>query len=1618
MSDETPRADWAAAIYSALLGNISGTDSLLSEVVDIIFNPFGEIPALFDLANDISTQVLGSNGVHNHYESFQPIAGNSKSAIDLAIQSIDAIGTVQSPPAVVNSTVTEALTINYRQPVSISEISFDILRNSCYTEMWYQDRNKNWRQMVDEQSNPINLTLSPASTASWYRFHANTYPIVASSIQFRITRIPNGLIGDTPYCVGIKNTLVRRNVYNRSAALQEMEDDQDALGNTVSKIVKDWDASKAIDDNPTTFWRSFPQPDPNAVVSLYVDVRSASGNPQLINKVYIDPVYTGQTLNLYYSNDATVVSRKLNPVSLMPDTSQENYTWGEGKGLRDNVVATSSYPSSSYRFPLNVGLMSSEDCWVGIQWIPSFDSTPYTKRPPMEPVLFEVTPTNLTNLSSDTYWPKIYYSPTDNTTSAGGGAIKVYLQSKTTTTKIPYTAALLPFTGKTPLNIVVGWTYSTNSTYGVPEVKILCYDNTGKVMADSTTTDSNLPKLITLDGKVGFSQWRGAFGAHIVKQQTYFGQDVTNVEIPGSGFEFDASLTPTGVGGVYTQAQARTGSYSLKLTGNIANQYAYLAIANGTGKFSFSAVAGEKYYLEAYVYGESTNGQVLNGGSAIKIGLSAYSSTTQSSGTYIANADTTLVSPMSVVAASITASTALSGKWTKVSGYVTIPANTVTVSPFVLITAAVDDGNAYYFDDMTVGLAKTNYPGMTDFLANPNTYCNPDPILVSPKGVAQSSSLDEALLAVDWTTQRFASGGAHTSSYSDKEWTPIWANYITERGFLNLPQTTSMKYLKLEFTQLTAEPYPIYDQGVRVSYQIYPITITATSQFSQRLNFLGAVTDVFGGIGSVNWLNPSTVSRAINSVFGRTTQTVQTQIGPGYTADTLPAAIVTAAQNDVRTELSSPWIYRRTPVSPVALVQNFFSTLFGQNRDSSSTISVIQQKLISEQTAISPPTPATPATLPIQGQDWYVFPGQTLRMPANVVEGLTKSKVSLRRDHNKSIRTRFTTTAVHQYETKTVTLDAAIAYFAGIREIQPYVLRYIDYEDPPQFSFDHYSALSGWSMIGTKQLDSGPVTAASNPYVIQNPGFDLSLSNWTPDSPSRWGWDNSEGYSIEGSWQPGIPFVYGAARCQANGTNQRLTSDPVLVTIPQGESVTLKFSAWVVYKDVSSTTAGKIYVDVVGRSGTTTVGTYALDSVGTPTMRITNPVGSSLPVLGVKAVNLYGSCTLTSNTITNIQVRLNVDSGITNGNVWLDDIKIMPSSAIVGSLYSAITTKSTFSKVRCTFKDSGTVRSDSLWAQSDPTNTNIDKYALSYYTSTIPTTLLYPSLSKFPAIGKTDVVYKAADTSKIYRWVLTATPAYAETTIYSMGGAWEDTFGTWGYPTQAAYLAALATTPPSTASGLGAEYGGGTKWGAQFSEVAIQIDPNMVFEDKRVIHFSRAAGAQQAGIVVRQETNFVPNGTFRICATWYKQKETTNSIVFRLRSVSTGDIVFQEAVSEVKAGYWHTHQTQWSTIPDDLNQIYALEFVLDGSQEDDIYLNDLWVEISHIRYNIRLGGGYNQNISTMIAANSVRDITPLRHADICNVSTTLPVNQMEISATIYSDKAYVYSSTLTPLYLK
>ena len=296
-----------------------------------------------------------------------------------------------------------------------------------------------------------------------------------------------------------------------------------------------------------------------------------------------------------------------------------------------------------------------------------------------------------------------------------------------------------------------------------------------------------------------------------------------------------------------------------------------------------------------------------------------------------------------------------------------------------------------------------------------------------------------------------------------------------------------------------------------------------------------------------------------------------------------------------------------------------------------------------------------------------------------------------------------------------------------------------------------------------------------------------------------------------------------------------------------------------------------------------------------------------------------------------------VTAAASAGQVNFDTVLVGPSdpTSTEGTAFKDFRTTATFTRLQCTFQDSGLVRSDDMWAQEDPLDTNISATALAYYTSTLP--------DKIPA------------------------------------GMWADTFADW---------ADLSAT-----------------WGEPVPEVAINVDPNRVFDGKRVLHFTRVAGAGVAGIVVRQITNYVPKGLFRLGCVFLKPHHNANQITLQLRRVSDGVYIYTETFTPT-VGYWYTHVTNFIEIPNSEDQEYTVEFLLSGDAADEVYLNEVYSEVALIRYFAQLGGLDQFN----------HDVTALAYADTAIVSSTEPVNEFAIEVAVLSDEAFAYGAEISPLY--
>ncbi|OBY33513.1 hypothetical protein [Mycolicibacter kumamotonensis] len=1224
-----------------------------------------------------------------------------------------------SQPRASTDDTTEVIQINFKSPSAISAFSMEIKRVSVRVEVWYQDRLNNWAQVFDNNRIPLSLILTPTGVPdSWYKWQGDIYPIVAKALQIRATRMPSSVLGDTSYVIGIRNALLRRNIYDRNAGRLPISSEQDAIGNVISKYIKDWDAPRAIDNNYTSYWKSAPQPDPNAVVNLFLDLRGDDNSPQYVDALDMQPLYNNQILNIYYSIDDTVGTRQLNPVTLPPDTD-ENTSWKVDTGRWDTSLAPTG--TSSYLFPMSIGPLVNQDMWIGIEWIPDFD--PVNDHLANNPNLFTVTPSNN---SGTQWWPTIYYDVV-----AGAIALAFTDGTDTKTYSATLSPALVP---GHPLRIAVGWTYESQSVY----IKV-CLQN-GTVIAHLLDENPDLPAQVTVDGEDGFTNFRGRFTSHIVKLEDYTGH-------------------------------------------------------------------------------------------------------------------------------------------------------------------------------------------ASAFLANPNVYVSPDKLLAHENGKLPSTTLDNAVYAANWTLQTHGSGGTDESFFSNKTWTPVWKNFLTGPGKLYFPQKISAKYLKLEFTNLTQEPYPVYDSGIKTVYQTFPISVqqTATTQHPGLLNggLMELGTELFqgaNGIGSVNWLNPASVSAAVDRIYGTTVSPVTVITGASTISSELPSTATssTVVTNTPRTESANPYVYKRATPNSQVLAGNAITTLINDTIENITTISNGIAEAIND--AFTPlvswarnPTGAAP----VQGSDWWKFPGGTFAMPAAVMNGLTAlTDTVFGRAPSTVTRTRFVTTSVHRYDIKTVTRDAALAYFAGVREVMALSTTYISGQDPASFDFNVYQiGSSHWSNSDGQaaQLDTGPVTTTGRTYSIINPGFDHNLDNWTLNPADKWSRDGSVG-----RWK------LGALTAVADGTSMDALSSYIDVT-PGDE---IRFGCWVWWKDL------------VGTDGTPAFG------IGGASYLDDTEVDSSIVFAGIDPANYAATTTswvhldytwTVPTGVNKVHIRPFIDESMTAGQPWFDSVTVGPKVETQAVLANSFTTRSTFAKVNCTFNDSGLVRSDSMWAQADPLDTNIDPLQLAYYVTTtsdnVPT------------------------------------------------GMWGDTFATWSDST--------------------------TKWGADVSLVAMTIDPNMVYNGLRSVHFTRAAGAGEAGLIIAQWTNFIANAMVRPCVVFYKPTQSNNQITLRIKRISDGAYISQEIITKPASGYWYTHQGQFVVVPDSDDQEYFLEVTVSGDDADEIYINDCYCELALIRYAVQLG------------SQASLDVTALRYAHgSAQVTATTPTNEVAVTTSILSPKAYAYGMTLTPMYLR
>jgi hypothetical protein len=1656
-----------SALTAVLTNTFTGKDLLAFISANLLNLPWDTITAAASTISQV-TDVLGSNGGgHSTYATSSPTGNpqNGLTSYQIALNYLNTIGKDYQASRTFGNT-TEVVQVNFKMPMPINDLAFQAVQVPVSIEAWYKDRYNNWRAMLDDNRTPIKVSLSRASSEKWYAHRTEVFPVVAKAIQLRLTRVYDSGVGSTAYCVGIRNLLARRNIYSRPAGILATTITEDTMGNIVETTIKDWDPPQAIDNDPGTFWKSAAMPDPDAVAYLCLDVRDSDGTAKLIDTLYLDPVYTGNSMNLYYSNDDLNSTLRLSPISLRPTPSPSGTTWKINKGLSDITTGTSA---ATWAAPFQIGPQVRRDAWVGIEWAPNFSSA---SPPSSNPVLFEVA---ASGAKPGQFWPRIYYQTSPS-------RLVLEFTNGTSTPYSFFAPFSTTFAAGTTLRIVAGWAY--NMPGEAVTVSVCTQDGT-EIAAFTTTSVVDIPELVTFDGKVGFSRFKGLLTAHVVKL---------------------ASWTDSG--------------------------------------------------------------------------------------------------------------------------------------------------------------------GKADFQANPMSFVDPEPTIPDPDGQIGSSSLDNAVLSCDWRTQQYPIGGSHTSAYVDRKWVPVWRDYVTKKGKMFLPHQIRAQYLKLEFSKLTPEPYPIYDTGIQVTYETFPISVysdykstsTTTTTVNRRVpgllenvgdataqfvgnavgtitgaagaiggainGVLGTIGNLVGGIASVNWLDATSVRAAIEAPFTAVAQPIVAALGYSNPVQSLPNTLISAvstvsntfmstsntsntltsvssigtaaiqaatataavtpstlaaarASNRLSISLPPRAVNPRLPRVNIAntlnnVTKTLTSSLAGLTNTGSplvsagsSALSVIQQEMTSSlihrrplldvatlakqsintllgtdvqqivERVIPPPlvkaiessfSPVTATTsiasptrrpvalpparvnnaiLPTQGTDKWLFPGGNLTMPAAIMNGLTgltqtvlgyNTSTTTSSSTSTTRRVRFETTETHIYRKLVANRDAAIGYFAGIREVAAYSTAYIDNEDPVSFHFNLYDKTQ-WAFSSNIQTLSATgggyagVTAQPMLYSNADIDFTLDLDAWT--KTGAWAWDNTQDGYTGNRVQ--------AAKLTPAGTNATLvardtidvTAGDVLVVSGFTKHINVPTNPNIATNPSFENTA--LYVGTTGGAYSTEqarTGTRSLKLIGNGTARYSYVTSSTTAVTYTPSVAndvwyvegyVYGKSGVGGNTQTTgganaIQIGLtgfnsggssisNVVASITantslNG-VWTKISGYVTAPASTASIApfvqidSTVTSGDTYYFDDVVVRRAGKITLDLVTYNSAGVATGSAALtAVPSTTAGVPATLTgLPDVSKntdgvtftelkgtytVPGSGVSAVAVRytvdsgvtggsvwVADTKVVpsdiakrrgtlySRFVTTSDFSkvvcdFRDTGPMRSDAMWArmDPFNTAIDKTKLTWYTTPSTMPPGMWGDTFADWADeNVKWGNAEATVAIIVDPNRVYKGNRVLRFMRGASAGQAGITVVQRTNYVPGCLARISAVFYKPEANTNSIKVSLRRISDGVYIYGGATDEgiipdPIVGQWYTYTSPWFEIPSSLDQAYTVGFYSSGSDAEDIYLSDLFTETTHVRYHMQLGGGYSH------------DVTGAAVEKDAIVTATTPVKEVAITVTVLSDRVAAFGATVTPVYLK
>lgn len=312
-----------------------------------------------------------------------------------------------SSPRYGSDPLREVFTLTLTAQQEINFLSLELARFPSRTWVqWYDESdpsNPLWRDALDLHTvAPVAFTITDSIPAQflatadpqnkihpqhygaghWVNYKTTFRTVNTSRMRLVLARVPGAVPVDragsaVPYSLGVRNcffgfdatttNLVPRTPFITETEHKSFASSVDSLRSTLTYSLRENQAHAILTGG---IWRSEPQPIRNAVVNFYVDARDGFGDRQVIDRFFVDPLYTGPKINLYYSDSVTpLLSGEASDRPLLNEVRPGVGVDGSGTGLAlSDINGRIKIDNAGVRFDLR------DPWWIGITFAPQFDS--------------------------------------------------------------------------------------------------------------------------------------------------------------------------------------------------------------------------------------------------------------------------------------------------------------------------------------------------------------------------------------------------------------------------------------------------------------------------------------------------------------------------------------------------------------------------------------------------------------------------------------------------------------------------------------------------------------------------------------------------------------------------------------------------------------------------------------------------------------------------------------------------------------------------------------------------------------------------------------------------------------------------------------------------------------------------------------------------------------------------------------------------------------------------------------------------------------------------------------------------------------------------------------------